>query len=431
MNKKILLLLSLFVCAFLQDSFAQNQVISRPRRPRNPAQVQNPINQAGTAVINGTQTSTVQNVGSNIGNGAIQTPTVNITDTIFIVDTTDLEGLNGRKYKGAKPSNALKSENELKNNARLAEQATSTEAAAKKNALKSKVLPAASGSLTKKNPINTAVLTMPDLREDDATYNEFVWREIDAREKINRSFIYKGYNQQGRQMFFAVLWKILKEEKMFDKDGTPIMDINGKPAPAVTAYDEVGGDDFVQPIILDSLEAMFAPKVTTKIEVIGGQVIKATKAEAKVPLQSIYTFDLKEQYIFDKKYGQLFRRIIAIAPVALIPQQPVQITGANGAITYQTPSPIRKVLFWVNYDEVRPYLSKYKVYNPMNKATEMSWSDLLDLGYFEASIYKTTIDNDNDRAFKELFKKDNAKRLEYAEKIKQKIFDQEQDRWVY
>jgi hypothetical protein len=93
--------------------------------------------------------------------------------------------------------------------------------------------------------------------------------------------------------------------------------------------------------------------------------------------------------------------------------------------------PKRKVLFWVNYDEIRPYLSKYKVYNPMNKAAEMSWSDLLDLGYFEASIYKTTIDNENDRTFKELFKKDNAKRLEYSEKIKQKIFDQEQDRWVY
>ena len=417
------------MCVFLQDAFAQNQVISRPRN-RNANRVQNPIiQQAGTVVGNGTQTPTVQNVGSNIGNGAIQAPTVNITDTIFIVDTTDLEGLNGRKYKGAKPSNALKSENELKNNARIAEQATATEAAAKKNALKSKVLPAASGSLTKKNPINTAVLTMPDLREDDATYNEFVWREIDAREKINRSFIYKGYNQQGRQMFFAVLWKILKDEKMVDQDGMPIM-VNGKPAPAVTAYDEVGGDDFVQPIILDSLEALFTPKVTTKIEVIGGQVIKATKAETKVPLQSIYTFDLKEQYIFDKKYGQLFRRIIAIAPVALIPQEPVEI-NKNGVITYQTPAPIRKTLFWVNYDEVRPYLSKYKVYNPMNKATEMSWSDLLDLGYFEASIYKTTIDNDNDRAFKELFKKDNAKRLEYAEKIKQKIFDQEQDRWVY
>jgi gliding motility associated protien GldN len=429
MNKKILFLLSLLMCVFLQDAFAQNQVISRPRN-RNANRVQNPIiQQAGTVVGNGTQTPTVQNVGSNIGNGAIQAPTVNITDTIFIVDTTDLEGLNGRKYKGAKPSNALKSENELKNNARIAEQATSTEAAAKKNALKSKVLPAASGSLTKKNPINTAVLTMPDLREDDATYNEFVWREIDAREKINRSFIYKGYNQQGRQMFFAVLWKILKDEKMVDQDGMPIM-VNGKPAPAVTAYDEVGGDDFVQPIILDSLEAMFAPKVTTKIEVIGGQVIKTTKAETKVPLQSIYTFDLKEQYIFDKKYGQLFRRIIAIAPVALIPQEPVEIIK-NGVITYQTPAPIRKVLFWVNYDEVRPYLSKYKVYNPMNKATEMSWSDLLDLGYFEASIYKTTIENENDRTFKEIFKKDNIKRLEYAEKIRQKIFDQEQDRWVY
>ncbi len=416
---------------FLQDAFAQNQVISRPRN-RNANRVQNPIiQQAGTVVGNGTQTPTVQNAGLNNNNVAIQNNTVNIADTILSVDTLDMDGLNGRKYKGAKPSNSLKSENELKNNARLAEQATAAEAAAKKNAQKSKVLPTASGSLTKKNPINTAVLTMPDLREDDATYNEFVWREIDAREKINRSFIYKGYNQQGRQMFFAVLWKILKEEKMFDKDGTPIMDIKGKPAPAVTAYEEEGGDDFVQPIILDSLEAMFTPKVTTSYDVIGSQVVKSITAKAKVPLQSIYTFDLKEQYIFDKKYGQLFRRIIAIAPVALIPQQPVQITGANGAISYQTPSPIRQVLFWVNYDEIRPYLSKYKVYNPMNKATEMSWSDLLDLGYFEASIYKTTIDNENDRTFKELFKKDNAKRLEYSEKIKQKIFDQEQDRWVY
>ena len=419
------------MCVFLQDAFAQNQVISRPRN-RNANRVQNPIiQQSGTVVGNGTQTPTVQNAGLNNNNGAIQNTTVNITDTILSVDTLDMDGLNGRKYKGSKPSNALKSENELKNNARLAEQATVAEAAAKKNAQKSKVLPTASGSITKKNPINTAVLSMPDLREDDATYNEFVWREIDAREKINRSFIYKGYNQQGRQMFFAVLWKILKEEKMFDKDGNPIMDINGKPAPAVTAYDEEGGDDFVQPLILDSLEAMFTPKVTTSIDVIGSQVVKSITAKAKIPLQSIYTFDLKEQYIFDKKYGQLFRRIIAIAPVALIPQQPVQITTANGAISYQTPTPIRKVLFWVNYDEVRPYLSKYKVYNPMNKATEMSWSDLLDLGYFEASIYKTTIDNDNDRAFRELFKKDNAKRLEYAEKIKQKIFDQEQDRWVY
>lgn len=419
--------------AFLQDAFAQNQVISRPRN-RNPNRVQNPIiQQAGTVVGNGTQTPTVQNPGLNNNNvnGAIQNNMVNITDTILDVDTLDMDGLNGRKYKGAKPSSSLKSENELKNNARLAEQATAAEAANKKNALKSKVLPTAAGGSAIKNSMNTAVLSMPDLREDDATYNEFVWREIDAREKINRSFIYKGYNQQGRQMFFAVLWKILKDEKMFDKDGAPIIDPTGKPAPAVTAYDEKGGDDFVQPIILDSLEALFSPKVTTSYETIGGQVVKSIKAQSKVPLNSIYTFDIKEQYIFDKKYGQLFRRIIAIAPVALIPQTPVQITGPNGNITYQTPTPIRKVLFWVNYDEIRPYLSKYKVYNPMNKAAEMSWSDLLDLGYFEASIYKTTIDNENDRTFKELFKKDNAKRLEYSEKIKQKIFDQEQDRWVY
>ncbi len=108
--------------AFLQDAFAQNQVISRPRN-RNPNRVQNPIiQQAGTVVGNGTQTPTVQNPGLNNNNvnGVIQNNMVNITDTILDVDTLDMDGLNGRKYKGAKPSSSLKSENELKNNARLA-----------------------------------------------------------------------------------------------------------------------------------------------------------------------------------------------------------------------------------------------------------------------------------------------------------------------
>ena len=30
------------------------------------------------------------------------------------------------------------------------------------------------------------------LREDDFLYSEFIWREIDAREKMNQSFIYPG-----------------------------------------------------------------------------------------------------------------------------------------------------------------------------------------------------------------------------------------------
>jgi hypothetical protein len=40
------------------------------------------------------------------------------------------------------------------------------------------------------------------------------------------------------------------------------------------------------------------------------------------------------------------------------------------------------------------------------------------------------MDNINDKLLSELYK-DPIKRLQEAEKIKQKIFDFEQDRWVY
>jgi len=43
---------------------------------------------------------------------------------------------------------------------------------------------------------------------------------------------------------------------------------------------------------------------------------------------------------------------------------------------------------------------------------------------------KSTLDNYNDKMLNALFK-DPIKRLQEGDKIKQKIFDFEQDRWVY
>ena len=417
-----------FLLIFLLSAniaFSQ-QPVGGGGRTRTPRGTRAPILQNPTI---GTQSGTVTTTMLN--NNTFNTPgSIVVSDTTLLVDTVDIDGINIRKMNNLRRISALKSEKDIKEKAAKSEKATSADASKKKNELKTKVLSNGS-SPTLKNPINTAVLSMPDLREDDATYNQYVWREIDAREKMNHSFIYKGKNQQAGQSLYSAMITILKQEVLRDETSGNILNgPDNKPLPAVIAFESEGGDDFIKPMILDSLDSLLVPKIKINYYTINGQVTKAITSTSKIPASSVYTFDLKEQYIFDKKYGQLFRRIIAIAPVALIPQEPVEI-NTGGVITYQTPLPIRKVLFWVNYDDIRPYLSKYKVYNPLNIASQMSWSDVLDLGYFNATIYKTTIDNENDRTFKELFRKDNAKRLEYAEKMKQKIFDQEQDRWVY
>ena len=46
-----------------------------------------------------------------------------------------------------------------------------------------------------------------NLREEDALFSEFVWEEVDGREKINRPFIYQAYDDNGDQRFFAILLK--------------------------------------------------------------------------------------------------------------------------------------------------------------------------------------------------------------------------------
>ncbi|GAC1438108.1 MAG: hypothetical protein NVSMB63_01150 [Sediminibacterium sp.] len=43
------------------------------------------------------------------------------------------------------------------------------------------------------------------LREDDWLYSENIWREIDAREKMNQSFMYPGKDDNGDQRFFSIL----------------------------------------------------------------------------------------------------------------------------------------------------------------------------------------------------------------------------------
>jgi gliding motility associated protien GldN len=251
-------------------------------------------------------------------------------------------------------------------------------------------------------------LPYQNLREEDALYSEFVWEEIDGREKINRPFIYQAYDDNGDQRFFAILLRALQEK---NEDGTP----------KVTPFSAEGGDDrFTQPISEDEVNAMLKGSLDTQLvqnalnpNVYDTSVIYNTKL-APVP-DSIYTFRLKEQYIFDNKTSRMYCRIIGIAPVAS-----VNINNKS----------YKKTLFWLYYPELRSVLAKYEVYNPKNISNRITWEELFESRYFNGYIVKSSIDNYNDKMLNAIYK-DPKKRLEEGEKIKQKIFDYEQDRWVY
>ena len=245
-------------------------------------------------------------------------------------------------------------------------------------------------------------LTYEHLREDDWLYSEMIWREIDAREKMNQTFMYPGKDEMGDQRFFAILLKAIRED-------------------SVVAFSAEGGDDrFTKPLQYNDVSKLLKGTLDTQLvqnannpNVYDTTVIYDTKY-APNP-DSIYTFRLKEQWIFDKEASRLFCRIIGIAPVAKI--------MVNN-------KPTSKTLFWIHYPDLRQTLTKYLVYNPKNFASRMTWEDLFESRFFSSYVIKTSNNNPTDKFLSGLIR-DPLFRLLEGDKIKERLFNYEQDLWSY
>lgn len=257
----------------------------------------------------------------------------------------------------------------------------------------------------------------PELRKEDVLFSETIWEDIDGREKKNRHFLYESVDETGERKFFKILTSILESDTANVKAYAP------------------NNDRFTTPFKMDSvLTLLLGPMVTKKLTRENGTVVDTsfrdpTYAGADIPTDSsIYTFRIKAQYIFDNRSSRMHYRILGIAPIAII-KKTVAVADGNGG-TRDVDSVIRKTLFWISYPKIRTYLANRDVYNPTNQKRMISWSDLLEARYFDSRITKTSYNNFNDKDFFELYK-DAKKRLEAAEKVKQRIDDFDQDRWVY
>jgi gliding motility associated protien GldN len=240
-------------------------------------------------------------------------------------------------------------------------------------------------------------LEYEDLRDDDALFSHFVWREIDGREKINQSFVYPGKDDNGDQRFFSILLSAIKNDSVVafsaDNDRFTIpLTVNQVMALTGGAYDTVDAPDPVTGVV---------ERIITK--------------KPRYSPDSIYTFRIKEQVVFDKESSRLFTRIIGIAPIAKY------VVGGKS---------MPKTLFWVYYPDMRKTLSKFEVYNPRNFASRMTWEELFESRIFSSYIIKSSINNPGDKSLAAMIK-DPLFRLLEGENIKQKILNYEQDLWAY
>ncbi len=235
------------------------------------------------------------------------------------------------------------------------------------------------------------------LRDDDNLWSEFLWREIDAREKVNQSFMYPGKDDNGDQRFFSIMLNAIRND-------------------SVTAF-SADNDRFTTPLTNDQVFNQTAGSYDT-VDVpdpVSGAVERVITKKPRFSSDSVYTFRIKEQVIFDKEASRLFTRIIGIAPIAK------QVIGGKS-----TP----RILFWIYYPDLRKTLAKVDVYNPKNNSSRMTWEELFESRFFSSYLIKSSANNPGDRYLNAMIK-DPLFRLLEGENIKTRIFNYEQDLWQY
>jgi gliding motility associated protien GldN len=243
-------------------------------------------------------------------------------------------------------------------------------------------------------------LAYEHLRADDAVWRHRIWREIDAREKINLPFMYPADEDNGNQRFIQILLGAIQDS-------------------LVTVFED---DRFTTPMTkADVAKAILGEEIEVPDYDSLGNLIGTKKKRNEVNWDSLYRFHVKEEVIFDKESSRLFWRILGIAPIKdIILSSGMKMDG------YRT-------CFWVYYPDMRPIFSKYEVYNGKNYGARISWDELFESRLFSGRIIQSSMDNPRNLMIKNMAGMDGNGLLQLyeGENIKDKIFTYEQDLWSY
>lgn len=134
-----------------------------------------------------------------------------------------------------------------------------------------------------------------------------------------------------------------------------------------------------------------------------------------VPSAEVTRYYIKESVYLDQRTGTFSTKVTAICPVLM--------RGADDFGGEATPYP----LFWLNYDEIAPWLSRLPVMaSNLNNVTNMTADDYFAMNRYEGKIYKTN--NMQGVALANYCKSDSAMTKE-QKRIEKEIYDFEEGVW--
>jgi gliding motility associated protien GldN len=188
----------------------------------------------------------------------------------------------------------------------------------------------------------------------------------------------------------------------------------------ITAYDAAQDDDeFKLPMTFDQVKQQFgaSTKVTQRRNFETGEMEDVTIQQDMRP-EEVKQLMVKEIWYFDKQTSSVQVRILGLCPIRLY-YRDEDVTQENV---------LRKKIFWVYYPEIRTLLAKYESLNTANSARSFSFDDVLLTRRFDSYIVKEE-NIYNNRSIEQYASGEYA--AKESERIKNSIFNFEQDLWEY
>ncbi len=237
------------------------------------------------------------------------------------------------------------------------------------------------------------------VRESDVMWSKIIWRRIELTERANQHLYFPTEPTDGRMSLIDVL-------------------LEGIHTQGLTAYNENNGDEFGTIVTEKEVHTALGTETTTMTvtDINGDDQTKVV--EQPYNSSEVKSYLLKELWFFDKQRSVMEVRIIGICPIRIY-YRPDDLDQEH---------PQQKKTFWVYYPEARKILSNAECFNSNNDAARLNFEDIFQKRFFSSYIFAESNVYDN-RLIQEYAQGQEC--LLEAERIKEQIFNFEQDLWEY